>query len=281
MSLRPTAVPRPLAVVFATLANARRRQPRLRATRGAGRELGRWERGGRLSGLSQAAMPMRPEFLHSGASPERRADARCMLSSCRVLISSLAAALVVCGSATSPALGKGSARTATPLSLTSEYIWNSPNPSAPTWCLNEDDWHVRTWSGALDGTFATTERLCDGSLDLLGGILWNAGGIGLQADLVVAGRLDDLSISSPQGDRHHAVLVGSTTSKGTTLNHYQVCYAPAFALASNSGGQPLPGGTWQVGLAGSVTQVSFTLRVRMTDVPFQQAYCPASEQNLV
>lgn len=206
-----------------------------------------------------------------------------MFNRLRLLGCCLTAALASCGLATSSALAaKGGHKqsVAPALSLASEYVWNSPNPAAPTWCLNEDDWHVRTWSGSLDGTFAATERLCDDSVDF-SGIWWDAGGVGLQADLVVAGTLDDLAITSPQGDSHHAVLVGSSTSKGVTLNHYRVCYVPPYALANGSGGQSLQGGTWQITLSGSVTKVSYTLRARMADVNFQQQYCPPSQQNLV
>lgn len=197
-----------------------------------------------------------------------------------------AAAALVCALAiapTAPAAKRTQVKppAAPALTLASEYVWNSPNPAAPAWCLNEDDWHVRTWKGAIDGTFATTQRLCDDAVDMSGGIWWDAGGIGLQADLVVAGTLSDLAITSPLGDSHHAVFIGSTTSKGVTSSHYRVCYVPPFALAGNTGGQSLAGGTWQVALAGSATQVSFTLRARMADVPFQQQYCPPSQQNLV
>jgi hypothetical protein len=169
----------------------------------------------------------------------------------------------------------------TGLSLTSEYVWSSPNPAAPSWCLNEDDWHVRSWSGSLNGSFTASERLCDETVDFSGGIWWDAGGIGLQADLFVTGTLQDLAITSPQGDSHHAVFVGSTTSKGITTNQYRVCFVPPFALASNSGGQSLAGGTWQIALAGDVGKASLTLRARMADVPFQQQNCPPSQQNLV
>src|SRR3954447_25393150 len=80
----------------------------------------------------------------------------------------------------------------TGLAQTYEYVWNNPNPYAPSWCLNEDDWHMRTWTGSLNGTFTATERLCDPAVDFSGGFGWDAGGIGVQADLVVAGSLTDL-----------------------------------------------------------------------------------------
>jgi hypothetical protein len=167
-----------------------------------------------------------------------------------------------------------------PLSLVSESAWNSPNPSAPTWCLNEDDYHQRTWSGSLSGSFTTFERLCSSDLDYSGGIWWDAGGIGLQADLYAAGTLNDLAITSPLGDSHHAVLIGSTTSKGVTTDHYQACSVPPFSIAYNIGGTPLPGGAWAVAVSGSIVKATFSVTAEMADVTFQQQRCPPSEQNL-
>jgi hypothetical protein len=177
-----------------------------------------------------------------------------------------------------------------PLSLSYEQVRTSPNPAAPTSCLNEDDYHQRNWGGSLNGSFTTFERLCDPSVDYSGGLWWDAGGIGLQADLEVTGTLADLAITSPQGDVHHAVLVGSTTSKGQTINHYEVCFVPGYSLAHNIGGRPLPGGLWQIKLSGDVTTVpyqdylsyhgGFSVTSDMSDTVFQQQYCPASERNL-
>ncbi len=177
--------------------------------------------------------------------------------------------------------GKQKAQTAASLSLVSESVWNSPNPAAPTWCLNEDDFHQRSWSGSLNGSFPATEQLCSGSADYSGGIWWDGGGIGFQADAYVVGTLDDLTITSPQGDAHHGVLVGSSTSKRVTTYHYQACYVPAFSVTYNVGGTPLPGGTWQFTLSGNVTAKSFVVTAEMADATFQQQYCPTSEQNLV
>lgn len=167
------------------------------------------------------------------------------------------------------------------LSMVSQSVTSSLNPAAPSWCLNEDDAHQRAWSGSLNGSFAATEQLCGLSTDYSGGLYWDAGGIGIQADLYVAGTLSDLTITSPQGDSHHAVLVGSSTSNGTQLNHYQVCYMAPYTLAYDNGGTPLPGGTWQITLSGNLSKVSFTETARMSDVFFQQADCPSSEQNLI
>jgi hypothetical protein len=176
------------------------------------------------------------------------------------------------------------------LSPASEQSWSSFNPAAPSWCLNEDDWHHREWSGSLNGSLTVFERLCDANVDYSGGLWWSAGGIGLQADLVATGTLGDLAITSPQGDVHHAELVGSTTSKGQTINHYAVCYVPGYSLAYNVGGQPLPGGLWQITWSGGITTVPYTnylsyhggfsVTGEMTDAPFQQQHCPVSEQNL-
>jgi hypothetical protein len=176
------------------------------------------------------------------------------------------------------------------LSLVYEQTRNSPNPAAPTGCLNEDDYHQRTWSGSLSGSFTAAEQLCDANVDYSGGLWWDAGGIGLQADLYVVGTLSDLTITSPQGDAHQAVLIGSTTSKGLTINHYEVCYVPGYSVTYNIGGTPLPGGTWQITLSGNIATVpykdilsyhgGFSVTGDMTDTAFQQQYCPASERNL-
>jgi hypothetical protein len=174
----------------------------------------------------------------------------------------------------------GNRQPAAPLSLVAEYVWNSPNPAAPTWCLNEDDYHQRTWSGSLSGSFTATEQLCGESADYSGGIYWDAGGIGLQADLYVVGALSELMITSPQGDSHYAVPMGSSTSRGETTTHYEVCYVPPYSSTYDVGGTPLPGGIWEVTLSGSITQATFSLTAAMTDVQFQQQYCPASERNL-
>ena len=149
------------------------------------------------------------------------------------------------------------------------------------WCLNEDDYHQRTWRGYLHGTFTAIEQLCGTDADYSGGMHWDAGGIGLRGDLYVIGTLSDLTISSPQGKSNSAVLVGSNTSSGVRTDHYEVCYVPPFAVSSNTGGMPLPGGTWQITLSGNLANATFTVSGAMADVTFQQTYCPASEQNLV
>jgi hypothetical protein len=166
------------------------------------------------------------------------------------------------------------------LSLMREYVSNSPNQWAPTWCLNEDDWHKRSWSGSLRGSFTATEQICDSSVDYSGGIWWNGGGTGLHADVYAGGTLTDLAITSPNGDTQHGVLVSSTTSKGATTNHYAVCYVPPYSRSSNTAGGFLPGSTWQLSVAGDITNVNYSVEARMTDATFQQQSCPAAQQNL-
>lgn len=173
-----------------------------------------------------------------------------------------------------------SAGNAAPLALISEQIY-SPNQVAPTWCLNEDDAHSRTWSGTLTGSFTATEQLCDENVDYANGMYWSAGGEGLQAEIWVVGAVDDLSITSPLGDSHHAVLVESTTSRGVRTDHYQVCYVPGYARSSNTGGAGLRGGTWTISLAGSFTSATYRVTGTMTDVTWQGLHCPTSQQNIV
>jgi hypothetical protein len=210
---------------------------------------------------------------------------------CAVLATSFAFAFAPVALADKGGNGGNPKRAATAsLSPVYEQTRNSLNPVAPTWCLNEDDYHQRTWSGSLGGSFTILEQFCDANVDYSGGLWWSAGGIGLQADLEVTGTLSDLTITSPEGDTHHAVLVGSTASKGKTINHYEVCHVPAYSLAYNIGGSPLPGGLWKITLSGNVTTVpyqdflsyhgGFSVTADMTDTAFQQQYCPASEQNL-
>jgi len=165
------------------------------------------------------------------------------------------------------------------LSLASEMSWNNPN--SPGWCLNEDDYDYRTFSGSLSGSYTTGYQYCDPSIDYYNNVWWDAGGEGLEADVFVVGTLDALTITSPQGSTQSAVLIGQTTSRGVTTSHYAVCYVPPYHLASNTGTNPLSGGTWQLTLSGQISSATLTTRDDMADVTFQQTYCPVSEQNLL
>lgn len=165
-----------------------------------------------------------------------------------------------------------------PLSLSSNSGWNNPN--APTWCLAEDDYHQRVYAGSVSGSYAVTETLCGLPSDYYNGLWWDAGGIGLESDVYVVGQLHDLTVTSPGGSVHHAVLMGQGTAKGTTTYHYAVCYVPAYSISTGTGGTPLPGGTWQVTLSGQISSARWAVNAQMTAAPFQRSYCPASEQNL-
>jgi hypothetical protein len=187
------------------------------------------------------------------------------------------------GSPKSGTTGSGNTQqtVAPPIAQTSEYVWNNPNPAAPLWCLNEDDIDQRAFSGSLSGVFSTTYQLCNSSTDYSGGVYWSAGGEGIESDVYVVGQLTDLTISAPDGTTHRGVLVGSTTSQGTTTYHYAVCYCPPYYLSSNTGTKPLPGGIWTIALSGQIATASWTTTADMTDVTFQQSHCPATEQNLL
>lgn len=163
------------------------------------------------------------------------------------------------------------------LSLSSETIVNSPNPSAPLWCLNEDDVDQRVFTGSLNGSYSTTYQLC---ADWNGGIFWTAGGEGIETDIASVGPITDLVITSPLGDSHHAVFNGATTYRGVTTYRYSACYVPPFSLSTGSGTDPLAGGTWTVTLTGSFSNATWGTWVQMAYPSWQQAYCPVSEQNL-
>jgi hypothetical protein len=159
------------------------------------------------------------------------------------------------------------------LSLTSNTV--KLNPTLPSWCLSEDDYDQRVFSGSLTGSFSTSYQTCGLNTDG-----FTAGGIGVESDVYVVGQLSDLSITAPDGSVHHALLVGQTTTKGVTTSHYAACYVPLYFLSNDTGTDPLPGGTWQITLSGEISNASFTTRAQMTDTVFQQNYCPPSQQNL-
>jgi hypothetical protein len=189
----------------------------------------------------------------------------------------LALALAPVARAAKPG-GSGKNAQAAALALASEYTWR--NPYDPPWCLSEDDFHLREWVGSLDGTFSATERLCSESADFYNGSWWAGGGIGFQSEVYVVGTLTDLAITSPLGDSHHAVLIGSSTTKGVTTSHYEVCDVPSRSLSSGVGGLALPGGIWTITLSGNVAKAAELVNAEMTDVTYQQEHCPVSEQNL-
>jgi hypothetical protein len=155
------------------------------------------------------------------------------------------------------------------------------NPKDPSWCLSEDDYVGRTFSGSLNGSAGTSYQLCGLSTDAG----FDAGGIGLESDVWVVGQLSDLTITSPDGKVHHAVLMGTSTSGSgknvVTTSHYAVCYVPPYYFSTDVGTNPLTGGTWLIAVSGQVSSATWTTTAAMTDVTFQQRYCPASEQNFL
>lgn len=167
--------------------------------------------------------------------------------------------------------GKSSSSSPTStLSLTSERIY-WPQTNWPS-CMTEDDVDQRSFSGSLSGSYSTSFRLCDLSTDGT-----DAGGEGVQSEVGVAGTLSDLTITAPDGTVTHGVYTG--TSKG--VSYYEVCVVPAYYASSDTGIGGLVGGTWTVSLSGSISSASWETQVNMTDVNFQQANCPASEQNII
>ena len=171
-----------------------------------------------------------------------------------------------------------------PLALTSQQ--ESLNKYNPPACMSEDDWHLRTYSGYLNGSFNVTEQLC--SKYEYNGMSWESGGIGLIADLTMTGTLTDMTITSPSGVAHHAVLVGTSTSgKGAnaqTIRHYEACFESPFSVSSDTGGMPLslsyPGDPWTYTLSGNLTSATWNVQALMGYTSWQQQYCPPSEQNL-
>ena len=163
------------------------------------------------------------------------------------------------------------------LSQTTSYV--SLNPNGPPSCDTEDDIHDYTYYGYLNGSFSTTQRLC-GLSDFYNGVYWDAGGEGLESEVYVVGSLTDMTITSPAGIVHHAVLIGTSTSKGVITSHYQSCFVPPYSISNNTGGYALPGGTWTYTLSGNFSKATYYTRTDMTSVTFQRTYCPASEQNL-
>jgi hypothetical protein len=187
------------------------------------------------------------------------------------VVASVAAVLLV-APADAAKGGKGgkTSVTSTTLALTSETVY-WPDSWEPN-CMTEDDVVTRYFSGSLSGSYSTSFQLC--SLAANG---WTSGGEGVQSEVAVSGTVGDLTITAPDGTVTHGVY--TSTTKG--VSHYQVCVVPPYNLSTDTGTGTLAGGTWTVTLSGSITSASWEAQVTMTDVNFQQANCPASQQNIL
>lgn len=196
-----------------------------------------------------------------------------------VAVFAVVGGIVIWRSLAAPANGGGNkGTTSTPLHLVNEYTqWGGFGNNG---CLTEDDFHERDYSGALNGKFDATDQLCE--LNVNGA---TSGGIGLRAEAWVTGSLTDMTITAPTGVVHHAVLVGSSTYKHVTTNHYQTCFVPAYYISTDTGVGTLsgsfPGNPWTYSISGNFSNASYKIYGHMTDVSIQQTYCPASEQNLL
>jgi len=173
----------------------------------------------------------------------------------------------------------GTTGSSAPLTLTGQSTGR--NPYRPDWCMTEDGYDQRTFSGSLSGSYSATETLCGLESDYYNGYWYDAGGLGIESDVYVTGALSDLAITSPDGAAHHAVLMGQTTDKGTTTYHYAVCYVPTYSGTYDTAMYPLVGGTWQITLRGQISSARWAVNTQMTSVAFQQSHCPTSEQNIV
>lgn len=194
-----------------------------------------------------------------------------MRNNCLAIGAAVAATLALA----SPALGAkggngGNSGTNTKLTLTSEYVY-WPDSWEPN-CMTEDDVDQRSFSGSLDGSYSTSFQLC--SLSANG---WTAGGEGVQSEVGVSGTLTGLTITAPNGTVTHGVYAGQ--SKG--ISYYEVCVVPPYYASTDTGTRPLAGGTWTVALSGSFSGASWKAQVTMTDVNFQRANCPISQQNII
>lgn len=191
-----------------------------------------------------------------------------------VVVGALVTMIVVAAPSAVAGASPKNTSAANPLSLTSQTeMWN---PKVSVSCLTEDDYWQRVFSGSLNGSYSTSYQLCGLNTDG-----YTAGGIGLQSSISVVGQLTSLTITAPDGTSHGAVLMGQSTSKGVTKQIYEVCYVPPYYMSTDTGTDPLQGGTWNITLSGDISSASWVTNAEMTDVTFQQGHCPTSEQNLL
>jgi hypothetical protein len=181
-----------------------------------------------------------------------------------------------------------SSTTSSPFALQTESVSSSFSLVAPSWCLNEDDYNSRSWSGSLTGTFTATEYFCTPGVDISGGYPdWDGGGVGLMATIAVVGTdtLDHLRLSN-QGGMYNppvtqdAVWTGSSrTGSGrkrdpyVVTNYYRAC---AFWNGANFGSMGPWTGTWTLTVSGSLTKSSLSLAAEMFS--YAEGQCPQGQQ---
>jgi hypothetical protein len=162
------------------------------------------------------------------------------------------------------------------LSLVSEQINN--NPVSPPWCLNEDDFHYRHWSGSFSGSMSETEHFCTPLLDFYNAYdEWDGGGVGVSASVRVIGTLVELSLSAPDGYYtpafdHQAQFMGSETvgtgHKAKTYNYYAAC---AFIFQNDIS---ILTGDVTMQFSGSFSEVELSLTAAMYPVGLEPGACP-------
>lgn len=181
-----------------------------------------------------------------------------------------------------PSATAGKPVTVPPFALYQESYADSSNPTAPGWCLNEDDFAWRRYYGRLDGSSSTTFRLCDPSVDYSpsGGQWWDAGGEGVFVDLEATGTLTDMTVTAPDGTATHGVLVGRSTYRKVTTYRWQACVVPHYFVSSDTSDTTLAGGTYTATLTGSFPEATWTTWVGMATVDRQLGSCPVEQRNL-
>ena len=167
-----------------------------------------------------------------------------------------------------------------PLTLVDEF---GGQVNLPTTCMNEDDIHVRTWTGYLAAGqgLITTERLCDSELDGS-----PPGGIGLL--LAVSSRAP-LTIyirqPAPQWEVGWPLPVYPFPDVTPLPGEGRVCVVPPFDISTGAGWGGLQGGEYQIVVRNDGSRTARDIRITLTSRmawPFQQQNrCAVEHQNLV
>ena len=158
---------------------------------------------------------------------------------------------------------KGGANTppSSPLSMT--YQYTSLNRYDPSWCLSEDSFLRADVDGVSERELHRHRVPVRPERRLLERRLLEPRWPWRLCQRGRGGVTDRHDHHLAYGVVHHAVLVGSTTSKGVTTSDYKACYMPPFSISSGGGGTPIPGGTWSVTLSGDISSATFTDNVEM------------------